>query len=98
LELVKRVNIATLANPDYENRNCMLEVIVEDKEAKKEIRYTERDVWPVSFEMSEEELFGKFKHNAKGILSSDATDKIIKTISTLDELENVSDLMDLFID
>ena len=75
----------------------MVEVIVENKETKKELTYTERDVWPVSFEMSEQELFEKFKHNGKGILSSNVTDKIIKTILTLDELEDVSELMGLFV-
>ncbi len=97
LELMKRISIATPASPDYENRNCMVEIIVEDKETKKELRYTERDVLPVSFEMSEEELFEKFKHNAEGGLSSSVTDRIIKTILTLDQLEDVSDLMDLFV-
>lgn len=96
LELMKRINIATPASPGYENKDCMVEIIVEDKEIKEGLRYTEKDVWPVSFEMSEQELLEKFKHNAKSILSSDATDKIIKTILALDELEDISDLMDLF--
>ncbi|EFK09337.1 MmgE/PrpD family protein [delta proteobacterium NaphS2] len=97
LELMKRVSIATPASPDYENRNCMVEIFVEDKETKRELRYTERDVRPVSFEMSEQELFEKFKYNAEGILSSSVTDRIIKTILTLDQLEDVSGLMDLFV-
>lgn len=97
LEFMKRVKVTTPAILGYENKSHMVEVIVEDKKTNKELMYTERDVWPVSFEMSEQELFEKFKHNTTGVLLSDVTDKIIKTILNLDELEDVSELIDLFV-
>jgi len=95
LEFMDKINILTPADPDFESKNNMVEVIVEDKKTKEEKIYTERDVWPISMEMSDQELFDKFVHNSKDILSVNNTERIIKIILSLEELDDVSRLMDL---
>ena len=95
LEFMKRVNIVTPANLDYGKRDCMVEVIAEDKDTKKESRYTERDVWPLSFEMSEEELIDKFRKNVRNMLPMDVTEKIIGHALNLDKIQNICDFMAL---
>ncbi len=95
LKLMDKIHITTPSTPGYESKNFMVEIILEGGGTGEQKRYTERDVWPVSFEMSRRELLQKFSRNSKEIFSPHTIDQIIKTVLSLEELEDVSRLMDL---
>lgn len=94
LRLMERINVVTPASPDYEKKDCMVELIVWDREKKKEIKYTEKDVYPISFEMKHEEILEKFRLNAQSILTQEKIQKVIKYVLSLEEMEELSPLMD----
>ncbi len=97
LDFMERINISTPATPDYEKKENIVEVIAYDNKTKKEKRYTERDVWTSIFQISDQELYEKFISNAREVLSKEKARKILETILTLDELDDVSKLMHLVI-
>lgn len=96
MEFMKRINVFTPATSHYDERRSVVEVIVRDKNTKRETRYTERDVQQVSGAMDDQELYAKFERNAAHMLSNQEVEQVIKTILSLDELDNVSHLMGYF--
>ena len=95
-EFMKRINVFTPATSHYDKRRSVVEVIVRDRNTKKETRYTDKDVLPVSGVMDDQELYAKFERNAAHMLSKQEVEQALKTILSLDELENVSHLMSYF--
>ncbi|MFZ3114100.1 MAG: MmgE/PrpD family protein [Syntrophales bacterium] len=95
-EFMERVKIFTPATSHHEERKSVVEVVVRDKNTKRETRYTERDVRQVSGAMDDRELYAKFERNAAHMLSGQEVEQVIKTILSLDELDNVSHLMGYF--
>ena len=96
VELMKKINVFTPATSHYDGRRSAVEVVVRDKNTKKETRYTEKDVRPVSGIMNDQELYTKFEKNAAHLLSQEEVEQALKTILSLTELENVSQLMRQF--
>ncbi|MDY6972347.1 MAG: MmgE/PrpD family protein [Thermodesulfobacteriota bacterium] len=96
IEFMGKVNISTPASPEHEAKRHIVEVVVEDKETGKEKRYTERDVWPVNSMVEDEELFDKFRRNGAGILPTQAVEKALEILRSLEELDDIGDLMELF--
>lgn len=97
LDFMEKINIYTPASPDYENKEHIVEVITFDNKTNREKRYTERDLWTSVFQMNDQELYNKFIRNAKELLSTEKAEKVLKTILTLDELDDISKLMELVI-
>jgi len=95
LEFMERINIYTPASPDYENKEHMVEVITYDEKTNREERYTERDVWTSISQMGDQEFYEKFISNAKEVISAEKAEKVLKTILTLDELDDSAKLMKL---
>ncbi len=92
-EFMKRINVFTPATSRYDERRSAVEVVVRDKDTKKETSYTEKDVRPVSGLMNDQELYTKFERNAAHLLSRQEIAQALKAILSLEELENVSHLM-----
>jgi len=95
-EFMKRINIFTPATSHYDERSSIIEVIVRDKNRGSEMRYTERDIRPVSGIMNDQELCAKFEKNAAHMLSNEQVEQVIKTINLLDKTADVSQLMGYF--
>ena len=93
---MKKVNIFTPASPYADQKRSIVEVLVWDKDAKIEMRYTEKDVWPVQTEMTDQDLYTKFEKNAAQTLTPRMIDQALKTILELEALDDVADLMTLF--
>lgn len=96
LDFMKKINVFTPATRHYDKRRSVIEVIVRDNNINRETSYTERDVQQVSGAMDESEIAAKFKRNAANMLSHQKVEQVIKTISTLDKLDDVSRLMGYF--
>jgi hypothetical protein len=73
----------------------MVEVLVRNADTKKEIRYTERDVWPVQNVIDDQRLNEKFESNASQVLPSQKIEPALKTILALEEVDDVADMMEL---
>lgn len=97
MAFMRKINILTPATSDYDSRHkAVVEVIVRDKETNEEKIYTERDVWPVRGAMDDEELSKKFVANAKHILSPQKIEHTLNMIHSLEEVDDVAQLMALF--
>ncbi len=95
IELMKKINIFTPASPHSEKMRSMVEVIVWDRNKSEETRYSERDVWPVQSVMNDSKLYEKFKMNALDVLPSQNIEQVLKTISSLEDVDDVASLMKL---
>ncbi len=96
LDFMEKVKVWTPADQGYETKGHMVEVIVREKDATNEKRYTERDVWPVNGMVDDHELYEKFKRNAADILDPQGIEQALEIMSSLEELKDVGDLMRLF--
>jgi 2-methylcitrate dehydratase PrpD len=95
VEFMKKVKVFTPASPHGEKKDHMVEVLVRNTDTKKEIRYTERDVWPVQNVMDDQRLNEKFESNASQLLPSQKIEQALKTILALEEVDDVADMMEL---
>jgi len=96
LKFMEKVNVFTPASPDNEEKGHLVEVIVQDKDTTREKRYTEKDVWPVNSMVDDQELYDKFRRNGAGILSPQNVEQALKTLLSIEEIDDVSHLMRLF--
>ncbi len=95
IEFMKRINIFTPTSPHFKNMSSMVEVIVWDRNKSEVKRFTARDVWPVQSLMDDSKLYEKFKTNALDVLSSQNIEQVRKTISSLEDIDDVAGLMEL---
>jgi 2-methylcitrate dehydratase PrpD len=95
LEFMERINVFTQVNQDYDKARHMVEVVVYDKNTKKQKLYTEGDVRFVNNIVDDEELYEKFKNNAEGLVSTKDTEQALRMILSLEELDNIGHLMSL---
>ncbi len=96
VEFMKRINIFTPASPNCEKKNSMVEVIVQDNNTREEKRYSERDVWPLQSMMDEQKLCEKFENNVAHVLSPQKTEQALHAFLSLETIDNISALMELF--
>jgi len=96
LGFMERINIFTPASRGYDKKRYMVEVVVFDKNTRKEKVYTERDVRSVNSMVDDQELYEKFEGNAAGVLSPQEIEQALKIILSLEELDNIGHLMSLF--
>jgi len=97
MAFMQKINILTPATSHYDSRHkAIVEVIVRDKNTKKEKIYTERDVWPVGGAMDDDELSKKFVANAEPILSPQKIEHALNICHSLEEVDDVAHLMALF--
>jgi 2-methylcitrate dehydratase PrpD len=94
LEFMEKVNIFTAASPQAEKKDHIVEVHVRNTNKKNDIRYTESDVWPVQNSMDDRQLSEKFANNASQVLPSQKIERALKMIFALEELDDVSHLME----
>jgi len=93
---MQKVNIITPANAQYAGKKAMVEVVVQEKYTLHEKRYTERDVWPVNCVMDENALYEKFRRNTERILLPQQIEHVLGTILSLEEIDDITPLMESF--
>jgi 2-methylcitrate dehydratase PrpD len=96
LGFMNKINIFTPASPEYTNKEHVVEVILYDKQTGREKTYTENDVLPVGFSINDEELYAKFRHNAKELLPPRKTEQLLQNVLNVDYLDDISRLMEPF--
>ena len=93
---MKKINVFTPASNQYDEKKAVVEVIVQDNNTREGKRYTERDVRHVSGVMNDKELCAKFETNAEGILSPQKIEDALRTILSLEKVDDIARLMGLF--
>jgi 2-methylcitrate dehydratase PrpD len=94
LAFMEKVNVFTPASPQAKKKNHIVEVHVRDTNKKNDILYTESDIRPVQNNMDDRQLGKKFANNASEVLPSQKIEKALKMIFALEELDDVSRLME----
>ncbi|MFC1935968.1 MmgE/PrpD family protein [Chloroflexota bacterium] len=100
LDFMKRVKFdphseyGKAALEDPYSRVSMVEVVANGKTFKEETRYAKGTPFPEEARMTDQELSNKFRENASRILPWEKIDKALQLILDLEEMDEVSGLME----